>query len=460
MKKRNLFQSRFFSAAEFTKYYQLSLFSILIFGVFLSSCSVLPNKAVDPLASAPTEFTFEQHEVVTGSAKRQTVLTGFLLGGPIAELAVVHIDENNNRHLRIHAFDNDTWAPRLDTTLRSEVMFVDVANIDGRDRFLTYEEGRLNWFDPESETEHILVTVTSMIPPHNGNIPHVDITHDLNSDDRDDLVIPDSDGFWVFVQTNHGAFADPVKLGPGIKMDQLYILDSVDGYRCNPWSQSRIHEIDYNRDGRNDLVFWNQDHFEVHHQNEYGLFSAVATTFTTDVVFDSDDLTSLAAPHGVRRRRRDHQPIGALTGRVMHSLADRNGDEVADLGVFSLEGGSLWYMYSTYEVYFGMPTPDGSTTFASEVGTAIVSDGIPFSLVQHDFDGDNQVDMMFTTITPEVLRIITMIIDSMLTDSVSLDLGFYRMEKDIYPDNPNTIREVKSYPTNETGERNNVTRPC
>ena len=199
MKKQNPFHKCFFSAklsavAEHTQYSQRSLFSITVFSVFLLGCSVLPNTAVDSLASAPTEFTFEQHEVVTGSAKHQTVLTGFLLGGPIAELAVVHIDEDNNRRLRIHAFDNDTWAPRLDTTLRPEVLFVDVANIAGRDRLITYEQGRLNWFDPESETEHTLVTVNSMIPPHNGNIPHVDITCDLNSDDRDDLVIPDFDG--------------------------------------------------------------------------------------------------------------------------------------------------------------------------------------------------------------------------------------------------------------------------
>lgn len=48
---------------------------------------------------AAAAFTFEQYEVVTGSAKRQTVLTGFLLGGAIAELAVVNIDEKDDRRL-------------------------------------------------------------------------------------------------------------------------------------------------------------------------------------------------------------------------------------------------------------------------------------------------------------------------------------------------------------------------
>ena len=36
--------------------------------------------------SAAAEFTFEQYEVVLGAAERQTVLTGFLLSGVVAEL--------------------------------------------------------------------------------------------------------------------------------------------------------------------------------------------------------------------------------------------------------------------------------------------------------------------------------------------------------------------------------------
>ena len=110
---------------------------------------------------AAAEFTFEQYEVVTGLAKRQTVLTGFLLGGAIAELAVVNIDEKDDRRLQIYGFDGGTWVPRLDATLRPEVLFVDVANIGGRDRLVTYQRGRLNWFDPESATECALVTVTA-----------------------------------------------------------------------------------------------------------------------------------------------------------------------------------------------------------------------------------------------------------------------------------------------------------
>ena len=455
MKKRNPSYKHFLSAkpsstTDCTGHYRRSPLSILVLGVFLSGCSGLLGKDVDPTSPAAREFTFEQYEIVTGVAKHQTVLTGFLLGGTIAELVVVSIDDNDDRRLHIYAFDDGSWVLRLDATLRPEVLFVDIANIGGRDRLITYENGRLNWFDPESATEHLLVAVTSNTPPPKGEIPHVDVTHDLNGDDRDDLVVPDSDGFWVFIQMDDGTFADPVKIGPPIEMDRIY---AADGYRYDPWGEGRVHKMDYNRDGRSDLVFWNEDHFEVHLQDERGLFAPVAKTFTTDVAFDSDDPASLAAPQEVRRRRIDHQLTGATTGRVLHSLTDMNGDGIADLVVFSLEIRSMWSVHFAYEVHFGAPTPDGGTVFAPDVGTAIRSDGLPFGLGPHDFDHDGQVDMMFTTMKFGIFKTIGMISRGILTRSVQMHLEFYRMEGGIYPDKPNATRKIKGHAPGVSGEK-------
>ena len=103
------------------------LFPILVFGVFLAG-------RVTSAAAQLSGDLFEQYEVVIGSAERQTVLTGFLLGGAVADLAVVNIDENDDRRLRIYAFGDSTWVPLLGATLHPQVSFVDVANIDGRDR--------------------------------------------------------------------------------------------------------------------------------------------------------------------------------------------------------------------------------------------------------------------------------------------------------------------------------------
>ena len=395
------------------------LFPILVFGVFLAG-------RVTSAAAQLSSDLFEQYEVVIGAAERQTVLTGFLLGGPVADLVVVNIDENDDRCLRMYAFGDSTWVPLLNATLRPEVLFVDVANIGGRDRLIAYEPGRLNWFDPDSATERALVAVTANFnPPRSGEIPHVDITQDVNGDGRDDLVVPDVAGFSVFVQMSDGAFADPVKIGPSTDMSRIY---GADGYRYDPWSQSRVHEVDYNRDGRRDLVFWNEDHFAVHLQDERGLFAPEAKTFTTDVAFDK--FSSLAT--------------GDMTGKVLHSLADLNGDAVADLVLFSLEGGSIASKRSAFKVHFGVPTPDGGTAFAPEVGATFQSDGsIQLGMDRHDLDRDGQVELMFTTIAVEHLEgSLWKSIKGFMGDDIWLNLEFHQMERGRYRDKPNAIRRI------------------
>ena len=415
------------SATDLTMRYRRSLSSMLFLGVFLSGCT--GPAAAQSTSEQAAEFTFTQYEVVTGSAKRQTVLTGLLLGGASAELAVVNIDDSDERRLRIYEFGDGAWAPGLDATLGPEVLFVDVANIGGRDRLVTYDPGRLNWFDPGSSTERALVAVTAAFnPPRRGEIPHVDVTRDVNGDGRDDLVVPGVGGFRVFIQTGAGEFADPVKIGRSTEMARIY---GADGYRYNPWDESRVHEMDYDRDGLDDLVFWNEDHFEVHHQDEDGLFAPVAETFTTDVAFDSDELSSLAT--------------GDMTGRVLHSIADLNGDGVADLVVFSLEGASISRKRSTYEVHLGAPTPDGGTLFARGVDFAFQSDGrIQLGMDRHDFNRDGHVDLMFTAIEVAYLKSsLWKRIKGFMGDDIWLDLEFHSMAGGLYPDKPNATRRMQ-----------------
>lgn len=405
-----------------------SLFSILIVGVLLSGYLSLFGEEIEQTPPASVEFTFDQYEIVIGTAKRQTVLTGFLLNGAIAEVTVVHIDENDDRHLRIYAFGDGTWAPKLEAILHPGVLFVDIANIGGRDRLIAYGNNRLNWFDPDSATEHLLVEVpSSFTPPREGEIPHVDVTHDVNADGRDDLVVPDLDGFWVLIQMSDGTFAEKVKIGPPTEMERIL---GADGYRYNPWSQSRVHEIDYDSDGRTDLVFWDEDHFKVRLQDENGVFASQAKTFTTDVAFDSDRLASLTA--------------GDMTGKVLHALADLNGDGIADLVVFKLSGKDISSKRSSYEVHFGAPTPDGGTTFARNAGITFQSDErIQLGMNRHDFNRDGQVDLMITTIHTEHLKgSLWKRLKGFMGDDIGLGLEFYQMDEGRYPDTSNTTRGI------------------
>lgn len=396
--------------------------------VVLVSAVVLCG-TLDP---ASAQVAFERYEVVTGTAPRQTVLTGFLLGGPVADLVALSIDESGGRRVRVYAFDQGTWAATFESDLGPDVSFVDVAAIDGRDRLITYEPGRIRALDLESGTSPELVAVTSSFhPPHEGPIPHVDVTRDVNGDGRDDLVVPAADGFRVFVQTGDGAFADPVTVGPPAELARIY---GADGYRFDPWSESRIHEIDLDGDGRRDLAFWNGDRFEVRRQNQRGLFSSEVETFTTDVTFDSDDLSWLAA--------------GDMRGRVLDALTDVNGDGVADLVIASLRGRRLADRRSAVEVYFGARSPDGGIAFGSSPDTVIGTDGVQLGIQRHDLDRDGQLDMMVTTIGTQLLRgTLFRRFAGFMGGEVHLQLELFRMDGGHYPDAPDATRRINlQYP--------------
>ena len=475
MKKRNLAHKRFFttktgSVGKSIRHFQQSLFFVLVFGVCLSSCSGRSNKVVAPtMMPASTEFTFGQHEVVTGTAKHQTVLVGFFLGGDFAELAVVKTGKNKNNHLHIYAFGDGTWVSKLDAPLAPEVLFVDVASINGRDRLITYERGRLNWFDPDSATEHALVEITTNYKATgDSGVPYLDISRDVNRDGLDDLVVPDTNGFWIATQLRDGSFTDPIKLGPPDPFLDKIALDDTHSYRevgITPltvhWYLSRLHQMDYDQDGRNDLVFWNVDHFDVYRQDARGTFSPVAETFTVDIPFDTDGAYSIAFDFkgenmfslifGFRKNTRR---------RVLHTFQDLNGDNVADLVIHSLEGRSLGKQRSLYEVHFGTPTPD-RIVFARDVSTTIRPRGTAGGLQPwgyssqwfQDLDGDGKTDILFKDVKTGLIGMSR----AMVGKSIAIDIEFYRMEDGSHLDKPTIKRKIR--PNLDIFETNRVFFP-
>ena len=423
-------------------------------------------------AAQPAGYAFDRHHIDVGLAVRQTVLTGFLLGGEMADVAVVTVEEDGGRRLRIYAFEGapdeggpvnnearmspsaeGTWALRTDTQLRPGVTFVDIARIDVRDRLITGEPGRLNVWDPDSSTEHELVSVatdstatTGFRAPHEGEVPHVDVTRDVNGDGRIDLTVPGDSGFQVFIQLEEGAFADPVGAGSPPNFDPIL---GADGYRLDPWSVSRIHEFDANGDGRIDLVSWNGGHFEAHIQDEQGLFDPEQVTFTTAVSFDSDEVTSLAD--------------GDKTGRALHSISDLNGDGIADMVVYDLEGARIRDKRSAYEVYFGAHGSedargvdgaggtDGSPGFGSLIqftsspNISIQTENqIQLAIERRDLDRDGKGDLVVTSIENKYLEgSLFKRIKGFMGDDVWLNVAFYHVRDGRIPDRATATRRIQ-----------------
>lgn len=399
---------------------------------------------------------FETYEIETPAALHQTVLAGNFDGSGRAQLAVVIVDPAWSPRIRLIAWDGAEWVTTLDGALDPAVLFVEVARIADRDRLVSYRRGSVEWLDPGSGKQRPLVDLR--IPyraSHEDGIPHLDIARDLNGDGRDDLLLPGIDGFRLSLQSEDGSFGAPGKLGPAEPFarsnaygdKRTYAQAGITAENL-PWYLSRVHRFDFDLDGRQDLVFWDGDHFLAYRQDESGGFGDPPVTFTTEVEFDFDGSYGLAFQFG------DASVPSMLLGfgprmehTVLQGFHDLNGDDVADLVTLTLKGRSPFRLRGRYNVHFGRPGPDGAS-FPAAADASFESPGKagglqPWGYASQrffDFDGDGVNDAAIGAVNIGLGNMV----GAMVGNSVSIDLAFYRVRDGEHPAKPDWTRKVRS----------------
>ena len=425
-------------------------FTILCFSLLFSN----PLKGDSP---NPT-FAFDQYEVATNLIDNTRIVTGnFLSANQMMDIAMVHRDSTGTINLDIYQFQDDNWRLALDTTLHQNTIFVDAAIINGKDRLVTFSEGQLNWFDPQTgKTSLLLKLPFEFRTDPKWGIPQVRITHDLNNDGQDDIIAPSVDGFWVATQLSDGTFSEPIKICPPEPYLNQSTFDDKRNYgevginaMTIPWYLSRVHNFDYNQDGRKDLIFWNEDHFDVYVQIEDGSFATNPITFQTDVHFDSDGTYSIVFSFA------QSNTFSLIFGTrkstnftVLHSIEDMNGDGIPDLVTHSLTGRSVFKMKSRYIVHFGSAT-NGGILFSKYQATAANSDGKGGATQSggyanqwlRDIDGDGNTDI----IRYDVKIGLTGMINVLLGRHLIINFETHRMVGGRFLSHPDGKKKIKAH---------------
>ena len=431
--------------------------------------------------SVPDSGLFDTYQITTVPAAHQTVLVGSFVDDANAQLAEIVVGSSSERKLRLYGFDGSDWTRTIEMSLPADLHYVAVARIAGRDRLVAFRDGGLLWVDPVTATEYPIVDLTtSFSAPDDAGVPELDVVRDLNGDGRDDFLVPDLDGFWAVLQAPDGSFRDPLKLGPEEPFLDAKTYGDQRTYRevgitaqNMPWYLNRVHQLDFDRDGRDDLVFWNTDHFLVYRQGPAGTFPASPDTFTTDVGFDFDGVYGLAFQFGDKGVP---ALLLGLTGRVehriLHGLRDLNADGVADLVILSLAGRSPLRLRGRYEVHFGRATADG-TAFDPQADTVVDAPGKsggmqPWGYAAQyflDFDGDGAMDTAMAAVNTSLGGMFR----AMVGNSISMELYLYRLRDGRYPAKPDATRRFGSpfapldrrgplFPTVLVGDVNGVRR--
>lgn len=410
-----------------------------------------------PNFAAPGEsLRFDIFEVETPPARHQIVLPGWPDDSASSRFAVLGVAPDGAGRARLLILAGPDWRTTAEATLEPGVLFVDVARIHGQNRLLTYRRDGFHWFDADMGTEHPLIALTtSYRRGEDAGIPHLEVARDLNDDGRDDLLLPDLDGFWVAIQSQDGTFGEPVKVGgeePFLDAKaygdkRTYREVGIDAQNAS-WYLARAHRLDFDRDGRRDLAFWNGDHFLLYRQDAAGAFAATPSTFDTDVAFHFDGAYGLAFQFGdagvaallLGLRRRDEHTI-------LHGFRDLDADGIADLITLTVSGRSPLRLRGRYDVHLGRPAPDG-TAFPASPDTSVEapgksSGGQPWGYAAQrflDYDGDGLIDTAMSAVNTSLGGMVR----AMVANSISMELSLYGFRDGGYPAKPDWQGRVRT----------------
>ncbi len=407
------------------------------------------------IPDSSTPYKFDEHNILLGDGKQYTILTGDVLGDSLVDVVALNRLNNSQTNLQIFAFENGEWFNKVDRNLSSYVLLVDIANIGGEEKLVFFNGHSLNYYDNNTNSEQHLLDLNFYIQPDTTiSIPHKNITQDLNGDGLSDFILPSVHGFWVYIQLPNGHFTEGIRMGPPEPFRDKNAFDDSRPYGevgitalTLPWYLSRVHNFDMNLDGRKDILFWNEDHFDAYLQLENGLFNNEPTPFTVEIPFDSDGMYSIVFGYS------DSNPFSLITGlrkstlqTVIHSIQDLNNDGLEDLVTLSLSGRSVLKQKSTYKIYWGKESTNGiqfSVNSQSAIFPAGKSGGAESGGYSHqffeDFNGDNQTDIL----RYDVQMTLTSIFRVFISKYIIIDIEAFGMDFNNYSEKPNFSHGLK-----------------
>lgn len=387
------------------------------------------------------EPLFDVSKLDVHRTMKHPVIAAFLLDPEQANLLVREFSENGGRFITTYAMlDKHHFDSRAVGVIKvsPEVIFMDTGVVtNGSVESLILFEREQAWsVDPlTGKREHLIDFHSIYQQPVIDELPSLDLVRDVNGDDMEDIMIPDFDGYRVYLQRSKGKF-DAGKL---IRVAPIMDLTWQD----YPWYRhAKPYYADINIDGLQDMLFWDKDHLQVYYQKQNRTFESRPVAYQPTVDFQNEGLTGLSIKLGGEDDQSD------VTEKSLFRLADLNSDGLADIITLSVHSKGVLNKKSRYEIYMGELDASDQLTFAKTPTSVIESDGVQFQMKEVDFNQDGRTDFVVSSVEIGLGKILA----ALITGSISQDLKFYQMGDSGYPSKPNVVRQIKTTFSLRTGD--------
>ncbi len=257
--------------------------------------------------------------------------------------------------------------------------------------------------------------------PSRRRIPVINFARDWNGDGLDEVAVFKFEGLTIYAADSTGRFTDEnrimVELDTRMSRVAYWTEDDLMSGLSARYLVPDVRLVDYNGDGRKDLVAARQDRVVISLMGEDGHFSAYPDE---DVYFD------------VRTQREKIDANADLSTVV----ADLNNDNRADAIVTKQTSKGLSSFRGVINIFYARE--EGYSTKQDQV---IVSEGTASSRTFiRDVNGDGKLDM----ILPSVKISIASIIRFLITRSLPINFNIFLLNEDNeFPDRPDFTKEVK-----------------
>jgi len=356
---------------------------------------------------------FVERVIDAGFNVEQPVLIANLTGGDDRQIVLAGRDEDHVQRLAIYSLGQAaSTGPLLSLAPGPNLIAYDVGRFGGQDALFFIEPGRVLRYDFDSG-KFIEVIKTRMIygPNRSGDIVPIDFFRDLNLDERDDLIVPETAGYRVHLQREDGSLGEEVLLEESSSMT---VLDGVVSFESRP-----LFNGDMNFDGLIDLGIWRGDSLRVYPQLPGDRFQG-----KPDVLELGLDLLSEAELLALQGGVGAVDQSGLIEKRIF-SIEDRNGDQVPDILIESAQSSGVFDKRNEFRLHLGRRDGD-RVAYREQEDTLLSSEGLQYGLVTTDIDGDGKKDLLVRNVRITFGRVIR----SLLSGNVPLRLHFFRMTGD------------------------------
>jgi hypothetical protein len=387
------------------------------------------------------ESLFDVSSLNFGRSIKHSVIPAFLSNSEQAHILVREFNSKGHRFISAFAMSGQKYFSTEAAgviPVDPEVIFVDTGIVTNSEveSLILFTRNRAWRVDPLTGTRDHLIDFNSLYKrPVADELPSLDLVKDINGDDLDDIMVPDFDGYQVFLQREKGKFDDGKIIGVPVTMDLTW-----EDY---PWYRhAKPYLADVNVDGLQDLLFWDGDHLQGYYQKRNRTFESHSVVYQPPVEFQNEGLAGLSMKLGGG----DDQ--SNVTEKSLFRFADLNSDGLVDIITLNVHSKGVLNKTSTYEIYMGELDASDQLTFPEAPGSVIESDGVQFQMKELDFNEDGRTDFVVSSVEIALTKILA----ALITGSISQDLQFYQMGESGYSDEPNVVREITTTFSLRTGE--------